>query len=146
MILSIHGVFLAWTALLLAWNFNASRKEQGATPWERRWLLPLAVLLFIVLLRDRLFPFEASWLFSPLLAWAFPLLFAGGIAQNISAISSRGIRLTDIPILLHNVGLGLCTGVGAWALTGNSVTLSEASLLHHLARRFRRQQRPLHVE
>ncbi len=130
MILSIHGVFLAWTALLLAWNFNASRKEQGATPWERRWLLPLAVLLFIVLLRDRLFPFEASWLFSPLLAWAFPLLFAGGIAQNISAISSRGIRLTDIPILLHNVGLGLCTGVGAWALTGNPVTPSEASLLY----------------
>jgi hypothetical protein len=137
LILDLHGVFLAYLGLLLLWNALAQRSS-GSDPRQGgrsgAILLVLQVLLTAVLVRDRL-GFGASLLEQPVVAAAFPLAFLCGLGQNIGAMRARGVRLTDIPVVLHNVGLGACMLVAALALHGRGgdpVLLYDHSVLQHL--------------
>src|SRR5262245_47546168 len=82
------GVLLAYLLVLLLWNAAAGSRL------ERSVLLPLQLALSAVLVRDRLLPGQPSLLDHAAVRWAFPLLFALALAQNVAAIRARGARLT----------------------------------------------------
>jgi hypothetical protein len=128
-VLSLHGVFLSWLGLALAWNLWVSR---GAA---RRLLVPLLAGLALVLLRDRLAAPSPSWLEAPWIAALFPAAFVAGLLQNLHALRTRGVRLTDVPIVAHNLLVGLGVGVAAAALHGHefdAVLLYDYSVLQRL--------------
>jgi len=128
---TLHGVFLAYLALLLAWNAVASAPAPGTgRNWERPVILPLQVLLSAVLVADRVLPGGTPLLLSGWIAPLFPLAFALGLAQNAHAIVKRGPRLTDIPFVLANAGLLLCTALGALTVAGEQLPARAAALLH----------------
>jgi hypothetical protein len=138
LILPLHGVFLAYLALLLAWNVAAARPPgQGS---RRGGLAATAVLaaqvvLTAVLVRDRLAGAAPSLLQHPAVAFAFPLAYLAALGQNLGAMRARGARLTDVPVMLHNVGLGACVGSAALALHGRGgdpVLLYDHAVLQHL--------------
>jgi hypothetical protein len=85
--------------------------------------------------RDRVAGGSASLLEQPLIAAAFPLAFLLALGQNLGALRARGARLTDIPVVLHNVGVGACVGAAALALhgrDGDPVLLYDYAVLQHL--------------
>lgn len=137
MIRAVHGVFLAHLGLVLAWNAfacSAGLPAGARRPWER-WLLPLLLVLAGLLLVDRLRPLQAPLLERPLAGFAFPLLMLLGVAQNVAAMRARGVRLTDIPVLLYNVGVGACIATAAAAAHGAEpapVLLYDYTVLQHL--------------
>jgi len=128
---ALHGVFLVYLLVALAWNASvcgaavASRER-----WERWAVLPLQIALVGVLLVDRARPHAPPLLAWPWVAGLFPLACALALAQNVHAILERGARLTDIPILLANVGLLLCSALGAAELAGAALPPGAAALLH----------------
>jgi hypothetical protein len=127
---TLHGVFLAYLALLLAWNAVASAPAaDSGRNWERPVLLPLQLLLTTVLAHDALAS-GAFWLTRPAVAALFPLTFALALGQNVHAIVKRGARLSDIPFVLANAGLLLCTAIGTISLTGAPIPIRAAALLH----------------
>ncbi len=130
MLLSLHGALLTWLLVALIWNWRAGAREGGGRHWERWVVLPLQVIATGVLLRDRLVPHESSWLLVPGVAYLFPLAFAPALLQNLAAIRGRGPRLIDIPIVLANAGLLLCTGVAALSLSGTRLSRPETVLLY----------------
>ncbi len=131
MIGTLHGVFLAYLALLLAWNVAASAPApEGGRNWERAVILPLQLLLTVVLVADRTLPGGTPLLLSGLVAPLFPLAFALGLAQNAHAIVKRGPRLSDVPFVLANVGLLLATSLGALTVAGEQLPPRAAALLH----------------
>ena len=96
MIGTLHGVFLAYLALLFAWNAVACAPAAGAgRSWERLALLPLQALLTAVLVHDALAS-GAAWLTTTAIAALFPLAFALGLAQNMHAIVKRGPQLVQL--------------------------------------------------
>ncbi len=135
MIFSLHGVFLTYLLLLVLWNRLCSRlTDHGERPVRRaleaRVLVPLQVVLTVALVRDRLAPGDLPWLGLPAVALAFPLAFALGLAQNVSAILARGARLSDIPVVIYNVGIGACVTYSAWTLLNGGPGAGEAPLLY----------------
>jgi hypothetical protein len=141
MILTLHGVFLTYLVVLLAWNAMAEAPpgEDDHSPAWRRWgLVALHLSLALVLLRDRLAPGQPSLLGHPAIAYLFPLAFALALAQNAATMIERGARLTDIPIVLYNTGLGAALVFAALALGGVDVGRRGAVLLydHHLVQLF----------
>jgi len=132
MILRLHGVFLAYLLLSLVWNLFASARPapDRKRHWERIVLWPLLAGLTVVLVRDRVIPDQDPWLTLPWVSHLFPLVFLGALAQNVAAIRSRGARLSDIPIVIFNVGLGGCLVVADLALAGVPLGRSETSLLY----------------
>jgi hypothetical protein len=132
MILRLHGVFLAYLLLSLVWNLVASARagRDGPRPWERIVLWPLLVGLTLVLVRDRIVPDQSPWLTLRWVSHLFPLMFLGALAQNVSTILSRGPRLSDIPIVIFNVGMGSCLVVADLALAGVPLGRHETSLLY----------------
>lgn len=144
MILAQHSVFLTYLLALLVWNCLAEAPPEsgegrvGSPPW-RRWGLPaLHLALALVLLRDRLLPTQASLLVLPAVAYLFPLAFALALAQNVATMMERGARLTDIPIVLYNTGVGAALVFAALVLGGVDVGRQGAVLLydHHLVQLF----------
>lgn len=131
MLVTLHGVFLVYLALALAWNATAS---DAALPrrqrWERWTLLPLQLGLTGVLLVDRLRPGEAPLLADPRVAGLFPLACALGLAQNVHALLTRGARLSDIPIVLGNAGLLLASACGTALLAGLDPGAGATALVH----------------
>ncbi|MGQ0551601.1 MAG: hypothetical protein ACT4PU_00100 [Planctomycetota bacterium] len=129
MFLALHGVLLAHLLLALLWNLSAS--SAGATPepgrgsnagsrtWERWLILPLQIALGVALLRDRLMPGASSLLLLPALGLLFSAAFAFALIQNLHVLTSRGARLTDVPLVLYNVGVGICVALAASALAGS---------------------------
>ena len=135
MILAVHKVYLVHLALVLAWNAWACRAGRPRGAWER-WLLPGLLALALVLLADRLRPLQPPLLEQPWAGPAFVLALLAGVAQNVSALRARGVRLTDIPVLLYNVGVGACVALAAAALRGAEPApelLYDYSVLQHLA-------------
>lgn len=137
MITSVYAVFLVFVFAALVWNLRAAwvdvEDDEGALVASRR--SPLELLLFlpqlacaVVLVRDRLAPFDAAW--APTFAWLFPVTFALAVVQNVVAIASRGARLTDVPLVLYNVGVGVLVGVAAMAAGGDVLADPEAVLLY----------------
>jgi hypothetical protein len=137
-ILPLHGAFLAYLGLLLAWNVAAQRSAEARPARGGRSgaaLLVLQLGLTAVLVRDRLAGGAPSLLEHPAIAAAFPLAYLLGLAQNLGALRARGPRLTDIPVVLHNTGLGACVTVAALALHGQEtdpVLLYDHAVLQHL--------------
>jgi len=136
-ILPVHGVFLAQLLLVLLWNAfacSAGRPAGAPRAWER-WLLPLLVALAAVLLADRVRPLHAPLLERPAISIAFPLALLAGVVQNVSAIRARGVRVTDIPVVLYNVGVGACVATAVAAVRGAEpapLLLYDYSVLQHL--------------
>jgi hypothetical protein len=130
MLLSLHGVFLAYLLVALLWNLSCSATEKGPPAWERRWLLPIQVALTLALVIDALRPAELPLLGHVSIAALFPLALALGLFQNLAAVKSRGARLTDIPILLANTGLLVCEGLGVVELAGGQLPTKAAALLY----------------
>jgi len=127
---TLHGVFLAYLALLLAWNALASAPAQCAgRPWERVLLLPLQAALTAVLVHDALGS-GPPLLARTGIAALFPLAFALGLAQNVHVLAARGPRLSDIPFVLANAGLLLCTTLGAANIAGVGLPARAVALLH----------------
>ena len=131
MFLRLHGVYLTYLAALLAWTWFASAPpaaggtdrpgELGAgkrRPLDRALLVPLLAALVALLVRDRLLPGDLSWLHRPALSALFPLAFVATLIQNVAVLRIRGARLTDIPLVLANVGLGACAVVAGATLFG----------------------------
>ena len=149
---SLHGVLFVHLALLLAWNLLCSRPfvpevEAGAhgaggaplaggasaappRAWEARLLLPLQLVLTLVLVRDRLAAPDTSWIAQHAVGWLFPVAFGLGLLQNLSAILSRGARLSDIPAVMFNVGVGACVTFSVWTLTTGGMGRGEEVLLY----------------
>ena len=139
MLPTLHGVFLGYLLLALVWNIFASVPAQpGRRSWEWFGVLPLQIVLTALLVADRLRPSAVPLLERPAIAMLFPLAFALALAQNLHAIAQRGVRLIDAPILLANVGLLICTGLGAASLRGMplspqaSAVLYDHAMLQHL--------------
>jgi hypothetical protein len=138
MIGKTHGVFLVYLALCLVWNLLAARSTpaendrpgRAKTPWEQRFFLPLMCVLIAVLVRDRLVPNQASWLTGTWARHLFPLAFLLAALQNTLTILRRGVRLTDIPIVLYNVGLGSAVVVADLAVSGVQLDTAGTTLLH----------------
>lgn len=131
MLLTLHSVFLGYLLIALAWNAVASARAAGGRGrWERRWFLPLLLVLAAVLVADRLRPSAVPLLDRPWIAALFPLAFGLAVAQNVHAVLGRGARLTDIPILLANVGLLICTALGTAELAGAALPAGAAALLY----------------
>ena len=132
MIFRLHGVFLVYLAATLAWNLSASRRghDERSRPWERLVLWPVLVGLAIVLLHDRVVPESGPWLILPWVSHLFPLVFMAALVQNLTAMVRRGAQLTDIPIIIFNVGLGGCLLVADLALAGVPLGHTETSLLY----------------
>lgn len=131
--LRLHGVFLTLMALTLAWNLTAARRgeERAARGvWLDGLILALMAGLAAVLLLDRTGPDQASLLGRPWVAAAFPLIFLLTAVQNTLVIVSRGARLTDIPLVLFNVGIGATVTVTAMSLHGWALGYPEARLLY----------------
>ena len=125
----LHGVYLAYLAVLLAWTWFASAPPPAAPPGgeppdrprrplDRALLVPLLAALAALLVRDRLALGEPSWLHVPALSALFPLAFVATLGQNVAVLRARGARLSDIPLVLANVGLGACTVVAGATLFG----------------------------
>ena len=137
MILPLHGVFLAQLVLVLLWNgfaCTAGRAPGAPRAWER-WLLPVLAALAVALLVDRLRPLHAPLLERPTIALAFALALLAGVAQNVSAMRARGVRLSDAPVLLYNVGVGACVVTAVAAVRGAEpapLLLYDYSVLQHL--------------
>jgi len=137
-IATVHGVYLALLALTLLWNAfacSAGLPEGSLRPWER-WLVPGLAALAGLALVDRLRPLHAPLLEQPLVGAAFVLSLLLGVAQNVSAMSARGARLTDIPVLLYNVGIFACVATAVAELRGLEpapLLLYDYSVLQHLA-------------
>ncbi len=139
MIPVLHGVFLAFLGLALLWNLIASAPAgEARRPLDRKLFIPLQIVLTIVLVRDRWTVDALSWLGSPAVAGLFPLAFILALCQNVSAIRARGPRLTDVPIVVYNVGIGACVTVSAVTLLGGhtgpawDVLLYDYSVLQRL--------------
>lgn len=131
MLATLHGVFVVYLLVALAWNVHASAAAvAGRERWERWTLLPLQVALIGVLLLDRARPHAPPLLGTWWVAGLFPLAFALALAQNVHCLLARGARLTDIPILLANTGLLLCSGLGTAELAGAALPTGPAALLH----------------
>ncbi|MFT7461940.1 MAG: hypothetical protein ACI9EF_000274 [Pseudohongiellaceae bacterium] len=132
MIFRLHGVFLAYLAMTMAWNYAASRRvdNERSLPWERLILWPVLAGLTVVLLHDRVSPEGGPWLILPWISHLFPLVFMAALAQNVMAIMRRGAQLSDIPIVIFNVGLGGCLLVADLALAGVPLGRTETSLLY----------------
>lgn len=131
MLATLHGVFLVYLLVALAWNVHASGAVvAGRERWERWTVLPLQVALTGLLLLDRARPHAPPLLGAWWLAGLFPLAFALALAQNVHCILARGARLTDIPLVLANSGLLLCTGMGTAELAGAALPAGPAALLH----------------
>lgn len=140
MIFDLYRSYLPFLGLLLAWNLWAARPASDEKPWEKWSLIPLQLLLTAVLLRDRLQPGEAPWLALPAVAALFPLAFTLGLMQNLHAIRTRGARLTDIPIVLFNVFVGICVALSGTMLVagqGESPLLYSYSLVQSLVGSYR---------
>ena len=132
--LRLHGVFLAIAVLTLGWNLAAQRRSTAAAPraaWIDRWLLvPLLLGLAWVLVADRVAPEAPTLLGHPAVAAAFPLAYLLAAAQNTFVLVGRGARLSDIPLVLFNVGMGAVVGISAMALHGWPSGYHEARLLY----------------
>jgi len=132
MIFRLHGVFLVYLAATMAWNLSASRRGHGerTRPWERLVLWPVLAGLTVVLVHDRAVPESSPWLTLPWVSHLFPVVFMAALVQNLTAMVRRGAQLTDIPIILFNVGLGGCLLVADLALAGVPLGHTETSLLY----------------
>lgn len=132
MIFRLHGVFLVYLAASLAWNLGASARARSerSQPWERLMLWPLLAGLTLVLVHDRVVPESAPWLTLPWISHLFPLVFMGALVQNLAAMVRRGAQLSDIPIVIFNVGMGACLLVADLALAGVPLGRTETSLLY----------------
>lgn len=134
MITSVHAVFLVFLAAAFVWNLRAARVdidvEAGTTRLGRLELLLLVpqLICLVVMVRDRLEPFDAPWALR--FAWLFPATFALGVVQNVVAIAKRGARPTDVPLVLYNVGVGALVGVATLAARGDALSGEEAVLLY----------------
>ncbi|HEX5010319.1 MAG TPA: hypothetical protein VFY71_07950, partial [Planctomycetota bacterium] len=127
----LHGVFLAYLLLALIWNIFASVPAQpGRRSWEWFGVLPLQLLLTGLLVADRLRPSAVPFIERPAVAALFPLAFALALAQNLHTVAQRGVRLIDAPILLANVGLLICTGLGAASLRGMALSPQASAVLY----------------
>jgi len=133
-ILTLHWVFLLFGLLVLAWN--------GLCAHGGRWLDRLTWLataaLFGVLVRDRVLAHEPPLAALPAVAWAFPLVHGLALLQNVATSRDRDVRLTDLPVFLYNVVMGVCL-VAAAKATGEdppgpstSVLLFDHAVLQHL--------------
>jgi len=131
-ILRQHGVFLAYLGLALLWNGFASRRgpDERRPAWERLVLLPLVGTAAVVLVRDRLVPTEPAWLLHPGVPWLFPAAFVLTLAQNVTAMARRGVRLTDIPLVLYNAGMLLALTTASLVVAGRDVGVTGATLVH----------------
>ena len=132
MIFRLHGVFLVYLAATLAWNLSASRRghDERSRPWEQLVLWPVLAGLAFVLVHDRVSPESGPWLIQPWISHLFPLVFMAALVQNLTAMLRRGAQLTDIPIIIFNVGLGGCLLVADLALAGVPLGQTETSLLY----------------
>lgn len=132
MILRLHGVFITLLALAAVHNLVAARRQEpdARRPFEQWLVLPLQLALTLVLLRDRWWPEAPSLLEQPLVAHLFPALFLFAIAQNVATLVTRGARLSDIPLLLFNVGVGTCVLLADLALGGALLGFRETTLLY----------------
>lgn len=130
----MHPAFLGFLVLALVWNLVATARpaEEGRRrpTWERLVLLPLQLLLTAVLILDRRSGEPSLLLQHTWLAHLFPLLFLGALAQNLHCLLSRGARLTDIPLILFNVGVGAALMVADLALIGVPLGQRSAALLY----------------
>lgn len=130
MIGRLHGVFLVFLVLALAWNLLAARhKGRWRTP-ECLLVLPLQVAATAVLLHDRLVPDAEPWLLRGVVPFLFPLLFALALVQNALVLRQRGVRLTDVPIVLFDVGVGAALLAGAAVARGATLSAGATALLH----------------
>ena len=128
----LHGVFLVYLGLALTWNVLAARRLEGETrrPWEQWLLLPWLALVTAVLVRDRLVPSADPWLTSGVVRHLVPLAFVATLVQNTRVLLRRGVQLTDIPLVLFNVGVGGALCVADLAAGGSGLMPSAAALLH----------------
>jgi hypothetical protein len=130
-LLELHGVFLAYLLLALLWNLSASATLAGTpSTWERRWIVPIQCALTIALFIDRLRPSSVPLLEHLGVAVLFPIVFLLAVIQNLAAVKARGARLTDVPILLANAALLLCTALGATEVAGVPLSTKAAALLY----------------
>lgn len=132
MIPSLHGVFAVSLLLVLLWDAFATRRprELGGMPLERVVLLPLVALCAAVLLRDRLHFGEPAWLEHPLVQGAFVAALVLGVAQNVSCMRTRGLRPTDVPIVLHNLALLALLPLSALTMHGVVLGRDASAWLH----------------
>ncbi len=132
MIATVYVVYLVFLAAVLFWNVRAARRDADEAPTRgprlETWLLLPQLACLAILVRDRLQPFDAPWLLEA--AWLFPVTFACGVVQNIVAMAKRGARLSDIPLVLYNVGIGVCVGIATLAANGNVLAPEEAVVLY----------------
>ncbi len=132
MFLALHGVFLVYVGLALVAAVQASARAPGEArrPWEQWLLVPWLLLLAVVLVADRVQPEGAAWLTRAPVCHLFPLAFLLALLQNALALRRRGARLTDIPQVLFNVGIGAALLVSDLALGGLRLDDTSSTLLH----------------
>lgn len=130
--ISAHTVFLVYLAVAMAWNLHATSRKEGETrrPLSQRTLVPLLVLLTAVLIRDRWMPYGESWLTTDTVRHLFPLAFLATLVQNTHVIMHRGARLSDIPLVLFNVGVGGAVTVADLSLSGVPLGHTAETLLY----------------
>ncbi|MDG2150506.1 MAG: hypothetical protein P8N09_13390 [Planctomycetota bacterium] len=130
--ISAHTVFLVYLAVAMAWNLHASSRKEGETqrPLSQRVLVPLLALLTAVLIRDRWIPNGEAWLTTDTVRHLFPLAFLATLIQNTHVIVHRGARLSDIPLVLFNVGVGGAVTVADLSLSGVPLGQTAETLLY----------------
>ncbi len=127
-----HLVFLVYLAIALTWNLAAlgRRAEEQRRPWSRWLWIPLLLLLTAVLVRDRLVPQGAAWVTGDLVRHLFPLSFLAALIQNVHVLMHRKLRLTDVPFLFFNLGVGGALAVADLSLSGVLLDHSSEVLLY----------------
>lgn len=104
MIVPLHGVFAAVLLLVLVRNVLARRSAPATSRWWTRLpCVPLQGACLVVLVHDRVRFGEAAWLAQPWARGLFLITLAAAVLQNLATLRARGLRPTDVPMVLHNV-------------------------------------------